>query len=73
VVVAVARVVDGGDDDTGAERLDPLCDLLKPAQDRAREVAAEQVVAAGGEGDEVRSRWCASEVGEHAVSCCRRA
>jgi hypothetical protein len=48
IVVAVARVVDGVDDDAGAEWLDPLTDLVKPAQDRARENAAEQVIAAGG-------------------------
>jgi hypothetical protein len=30
------------------EWLDPLTDLVKPAQDRARENAAEQVIAAGG-------------------------
>jgi hypothetical protein len=41
VVVAVARVIDRVDDDARAERLDPLCDLVKPAKDRARQVAAE--------------------------------
>src|SRR5439155_24070231 len=67
VVVAVARVVDGVEDDAGAERLDPLCDLVKPAQDRARALAAEQVVATGGERDDVRRCWCPSEVGEYAL------
>jgi hypothetical protein len=42
IVVAVARVVDRVDDDLVAERLDPLCDLVKPAQDRAWEVAEEK-------------------------------
>jgi hypothetical protein len=36
VVVAVAGVVDGVEDDAGRERLDPPCDLVKTAQDRAR-------------------------------------
>jgi hypothetical protein len=67
VVVAVGWVVDGADDDTSTERLDPLRDLVKPAQDRARELAEKQVVAAGGECHEIRSRRRASEVGEHAV------
>jgi hypothetical protein len=47
-VVAVARVVDGVDDNTGAERLDRDGDLVKPAQDCAWEVAEKQVIAAGG-------------------------
>ncbi len=42
---------------------------VKPAQNRAREVAEEQVVAAPSEGDDVRRCWCASEVGEHAICC----
>jgi len=32
---------------SGPQWLDPLSDLVKPAQDRARENAAEQVIAAG--------------------------
>jgi hypothetical protein len=45
--VAVAGIVDGVHDDPGAERLDPLCNPMKTAQDCARKGAAEQVIAAG--------------------------
>jgi hypothetical protein len=54
-------------DDTGAERLDALCDLVQPAQDRARELAGKQVIAAGGQRHDVGSRRCSSEVGKDAV------
>src|SRR5919197_3686069 len=47
--------------------MEPLCDLVEPAQDGARKVAAEQVVAAGGERDDVRGRRCKSEVSKHAL------
>jgi hypothetical protein len=49
--------------------LDPLRDLLKPSQDRARQITAEQVVAAGGDRDDVCGCGCRREVGEHAVCC----
>jgi hypothetical protein len=65
--VAVARVKDGVDADRGAEWLDSLCDLVSPAQDGAREVAKEQVVAAGGERHDARDRRYPCEVGQHAV------
>ena len=67
VVVAVDRVVDGAGHDSGTERLDLACNRVQSAQYRARQVAAEQVVAAGGQGDDVRRRRCAGEVGEDAV------
>src|ERR671937_675547 len=47
--------------------MEPPCDLVKPAQDGARKVAAEQVVAAGGAGDDVRGRRCKGEVSKHAL------
>jgi len=45
---------------------------MKPAQDRARAVAQEQVVATGAKGDDVGHRRRASEVAEHALGCVPR-
>src|SRR5439155_22724867 len=67
LVIAVARVIDGVDNDAGVERLDPLCDLVKPPKDRAGQVAAEEVVAAGGERHDIRGGRRSSEVCQHAV------
>jgi hypothetical protein len=40
---------------------------VKPAQDRARELACEQVVTASRQRDDVRRRPCMSKVGKYAV------
>jgi hypothetical protein len=44
LVIAVAWVVDGVDDDPRAERLEPRRDFVKPAEDRAGQLATEWVV-----------------------------
>jgi hypothetical protein len=67
LVVAVARVIDCVDDDPRTERLEPLCDLVKPAKDRVRRVAAEKVVAAGGQRHDIGGGRCSNEVCEHVV------
>jgi hypothetical protein len=64
---AASASVDGVDEDTSADRLDSLCDLVEPAQDRAWEIATEQVVAADRQCDDACRYWCTVEVGEHAV------
>jgi hypothetical protein len=43
--------------------------LVKPAQDRARELAAEQIVAASGQRHDVRRRWRVSEIRTDPVCC----
>jgi hypothetical protein len=66
-VIAVARVIDGVDDDARTERLDSLCDPAEPAKDRARQIAGQYVVPAGSQRYDIRGRPCPSEVCEHAV------